>query len=87
MDTVSTTRMSSKGQVVIPEEIRTALGLKAGSQFVVVGDGDVIILKSVQPPSKAEIDGLMKQARQKARQAGLRSHDVKAAIDSVRSEK
>ncbi len=72
---------------MIPEEIRTALGLKAGSQFVVVGDGDIIILKSVQPPSMAEIDGLMKQARKKARQARLRSNDVKAAIDSVRSEK
>ncbi|NIR47056.1 AbrB/MazE/SpoVT family DNA-binding domain-containing protein [candidate division KSB1 bacterium] len=29
--------MSSKGQVVIPEEIRKRLGLKAGSQFIVVG--------------------------------------------------
>ncbi|MBW1919868.1 MAG: AbrB/MazE/SpoVT family DNA-binding domain-containing protein [Deltaproteobacteria bacterium] len=31
MFTLATTRMSSKGQAVIPEEIRRRLGLKAGS--------------------------------------------------------
>jgi len=47
----ATTKMSSKGQVVIPEEVRDALGLKAGSKFVVVGEGDVVILKVITPPS------------------------------------
>ena len=37
MSTLSTTRMSSKGQVVIPEEIRQRLGLETGAQFVVAG--------------------------------------------------
>ncbi len=45
MNSPSTARMSSKGQVVIPEEIRKRLGLTAGVQFVVVGDADVVILK------------------------------------------
>ena len=38
MANISTTKMSSKGQVVIPENIRKQLNLKAGTQFVVVGD-------------------------------------------------
>ncbi len=45
MQSVSTAKMSSKGEVVIPEDIRQRLGLKAGSQFVVVGEKDVVILK------------------------------------------
>jgi AbrB family looped-hinge helix DNA binding protein len=45
---------SSKGQVVIPEEIRTRLGLEPGVQFVVVGDRDVVILKVLQAPDIAE---------------------------------
>ena len=45
MANVSTTKMSSKGQIVIPEIIRKQLNLKPGSQFVVVGDKDVVILK------------------------------------------
>lgn len=46
----STTKMSSRGQVVIPEEIRENLHLKEGDQFVVIGKGDTVILKSITPP-------------------------------------
>ncbi len=44
MAEVAATKMSSKGQVVIPEEIRNRLGLKAGTKFVVVGSEDTLIL-------------------------------------------
>jgi len=46
MSIVSTTKMSSKGQIVIPEDIRNRLGLKTGLQFIVLGERDVVILKS-----------------------------------------
>jgi bifunctional DNA-binding transcriptional regulator/antitoxin component of YhaV-PrlF toxin-antitoxin module len=36
MSSIATTRMSSKGPVVILEKIRKQLGLEPGSQFVVV---------------------------------------------------
>jgi len=44
MSNVATTKMSSRGQIVIPEEVRNRLGLTQGSQFVLFGDGDVILL-------------------------------------------
>ena len=68
---LATTKMSSKGQVVIPEDIRKRLGFKAGSQFVVVGDKDVVILKAISPPSMEEFDALIAEARKQARQAGI----------------
>jgi AbrB family looped-hinge helix DNA binding protein len=40
MSKLATTKMSSKGQVVIPEDVRSRLGLEAGEQFIVVGDKD-----------------------------------------------
>ena len=40
MGSVATAKLSSKGQVVIPEEIRLRLGLKAGAEFVVVGEAE-----------------------------------------------
>ena len=55
MADVETTKMSSKGQVVIPEDIRTRLGLKPGAQFVVVGDNDTVILKVITAPDMSHV--------------------------------
>jgi AbrB family looped-hinge helix DNA binding protein len=85
MKASATTKMSSKGQVVIPEEVRGALGLKAGSKFVVVGEGDVVILKVVTPPSMSDFDDIIQEARRQARQAGMKRSDVTAALRAVRA--
>ena len=85
MPKIATTKMSSKGQVVIPEEIRERLGLKAGSQFVVLGDGDVVILKILSAPSMDEFDAIISEARAQARRAGLKRSDITAAIERARS--
>jgi AbrB family looped-hinge helix DNA binding protein len=82
----ATTKMSSKGQIVIPEIIRKRLGLKAGVQFVVVGGGDVVILKAIKPPSMCEFNNLIKKARLQAKKAGLKRKDVDDAIKQVRKE-
>lgn len=84
MNSPSTARMSSKGQVVIPEEIRKRLGLTAGVQFVVVGDGDVVILKRLDAPELAEFDNLIREARRQARSAGMKRSDIREAISRVR---
>ena len=84
---VATTKMSSKGQVVIPEEIRDSLGLKEGVQFVVVGRGDTVILKAIEPPPLGQFNQLMSDARKAARAGGLKKSDVAAAIRRVRNRK
>jgi len=84
MPNVATTRMSSKGQVVIPEDIRRQLKLKAGSQFVVLGKDDVVILKAISPPAMEEFDSLIAAARKGAKQAGMKRSDVAGAIARVR---
>ncbi len=87
MATIATTKMSSKGQVVIPEDIRKRLNLQTGAQFVVVGDKDVVILKSITPPSIDEFDSLIADARKKGKQAGLKKADIKDAIRKIRGKK
>lgn len=81
----ATTRLSSKGQVVIPEEIRERLGLKEGAQFVVVGERDVVILKCIAAPAKQEFDALVRRARLAARRGGMKPVDVRRAVTKVRS--
>jgi AbrB family looped-hinge helix DNA binding protein len=87
MAELATTKMSSKGQVVIPEEIRNRLGLKPGSQFIVVGEKDTVILKAVSPPSMKEFDDLIAEARRQARYAGMKRSEITAAIGKVRGRR
>jgi AbrB family looped-hinge helix DNA binding protein len=84
METLATTRMSSKGQIVIPEPIRKRLNLKAGTQFVVLGENDVVILKAITAPSMDNFDALIQQARQQARLAGLKRSDIARAVSKAR---
>ena len=84
MQTLETTRMSSKGQVVIPETVRNRLGLKPGAQFVVMGDRDVVIFKTIAAPARSEFAAIAAKARRQAREAGLHVSDVARAVRKVR---
>jgi AbrB family looped-hinge helix DNA binding protein len=85
MSKIATTRMSSRGQVVIPEEIRTDLRLEPGTQFVVVGDKDTVILKAINAPSMVEFRSLIREARSQASRAGMKRSDVARAVSRARS--
>ncbi|QSR84838.1 AbrB/MazE/SpoVT family DNA-binding domain-containing protein [Methylacidimicrobium sp. B4] len=52
--TSGTTRLSIKGQVVIPEAVCQRVGLKRGDQFLVLADKDTICLRLLHPPSSRE---------------------------------
>jgi len=69
------------------KKLRKRLGLKTGSQFVVVGKKDTLILKALTPPTMDEFDELIAEARKQARQAGMKRADIKAAIGEVRGSK
>ncbi len=48
-------RVSSKGQIVIPNDIRERLGIREGSVFAVSSvDGDMVVMKKVKNPVDAE---------------------------------
>jgi AbrB family looped-hinge helix DNA binding protein len=87
MAELATTKMSSKGQVVIPDKIRTALNLPQGTEFLVISSGDAIILKPIFPPSIDQFAALLNRAKKEARKAGLKKADLKKAIDQVRKHK
>lgn len=87
MASLATTKMTSRGQVVIPEDIRKRLNLKVGAQFVVVGEKDVVIFKSISQPSMEDFDKLIAEARKQAKEAGLKRSDVHTTIAKVRGRK
>lgn len=56
-----TTRISSKGQIVLPAEIRKEDGLKAGEQFDVerVGRGEYRLTRRQPPQNQGLVDWLL----------------------------
>jgi len=84
MSDTATTTLSSRGQVVIPEEIRQRLGLETGTQFVVLGEKDVVILKVLQTPDRREYAALVQAAREAARAIGMRREDITKAVTKAR---
>jgi AbrB family looped-hinge helix DNA binding protein len=80
----ATTMMSTKGQVVIPEEIREQLGLGPGTHFIVVAERDVVVLKRLTPPAMTEFSALLSRARAAAKSTELKRGDIPRAIAKVR---
>lgn len=85
MNDFATTRLSSRGQIVIPEAIRLRLGLEPGTEFLVLGEDGTVVLKVIEAPSMQEFDEIVAKAREGARRAGLRRSDIAEAIRTVRS--
>ena len=81
------TVISEKGQIVIPAEVRKIFGIKAGDKFLVMGDKDVVILKSISAPPVGEFDDLIAQARKQAERVGMKRSDVTEAVAKSRGHK
>ncbi len=84
---LATTKMSSRGQVVIPQSIRDKMGLEEGVEFVVVSEGDALMLKVITPPAAREFKALSEELQKQARASGLRPKDISNAIRRVRGRK
>ena len=84
MNTLDMTTMSSKGQVVIPTDIRKELGLLTGAKLMVLTDGANLLLKPVQPPKLQTFHTLIRRSRRYAKQAGLRRSTLAKALRVVR---
>jgi AbrB family looped-hinge helix DNA binding protein len=63
-----TTRISSRGQVVIPGPVRKALALEPGTPFLVIARKDTVVLQRLQEPPWQFLDDMVKQARKQGRQ-------------------
>ena len=74
---------ASRNSIWKHEDIRKRLGLKAGSQFVVIGEDDVVIMKTITRPSMRDFDSLTRKARKQASAAGMTRSDVSRAIAEV----
>lgn len=88
---METTRMSSKGQVVIPQDIREEVGAVEGTIFSVMGMDDTVILKKVETPSKEELirhlDEIAAKNQKRLQAMGFNEKDILKAADRERTRK
>ncbi len=82
---VETVKMSSKGQIVIPQEIREELHAGDGTVFAVLGSRDTVVLKKIKTPSKEdlikELGAIARQGKKRLQAKGIRESDIPEIIE------
>lgn len=79
------TRLSEKGQIVIPNEVRKRMGLKEGMRFLVVGLDDTIILRKLElSQERIRLRQLLEKSRIRAEKVGFTEKEVDRLIHSCR---
>ena len=80
---IDVTKISSKGQVVIPKPIRESLKLREGDRLIAYARGDLIILKRVKG-GESILSLLSQPTRKKMEDLGVTRKDVDNAVDWAR---
>ena len=85
---IEITKMTSKGQVVIPQEIREEKGIKEGERFLVYDLSDSIVLKRVKNLEAAksidEFEKVFSSTWAAAKKSGVKEKDAEVEIASYR---
>ena len=81
---VEITKMSSRGQVVIPQGLRHKMRLKEGEKFMIFGDKETILLKKLEVPAM-NFDKLLKKTQGFAKIKGITKTDLENAIKRSKS--
>lgn len=76
-------KISSRGQVAIPSDIRQQLNLQEGSKVLFFAEDDTLIIKKVTTKTFAEITNPLKEA---VRKSSLREEDVPGIVHRARRQ-
>jgi AbrB family looped-hinge helix DNA binding protein len=81
-------KMSSKGQIVIPQDIRAEICASEGTMFAVVSGRDSIVLKKVAMPSKedliCELKEIAREGKKRLEVKGIKEADIPNIVEKSR---
>lgn len=83
MYSVETAKMSSKGQLVIPDVFRRNFGWKAGTTLLMIGTGNAVVLQSLQTPTDDQVDQIVAQTKAIGDSVARRVRHAKASLDRL----
>ena len=79
------TRLSERGQVVIPTELRRTMNLREGERFIVMGLGDTIVLRKLElSQERLMLKQLIRESREKAKKRGFSEAEIEKLIQETR---
>lgn len=81
---METTRLSSKGQIVLPRSTRDAHGWKVGTEFLVVDTPEGVLLKPVKPFPETRIEDVFGMADYKGPRRSLEEMDEAVLSEAIR---
>lgn len=83
---VELTRISEKGQIVIPNTLRKEMQINRSDQFMIFGENNTIILKKIEKPAiKKTFDEIAEPLRKVSKEIGLSKKDLAKAIKEIRN--
>lgn len=84
MSEVEMTKMSSRGQIVVPQDIRERIGATEGTIFAIFGTKDTIVLKRIEMPEKRklikELETIAKEGRKRLEKQDIKETDITSII-------
>jgi len=85
---VETIKMSSKGQIVIPQGVREEIHASEGTIFAVISGRDSVILKKILTPSKedliSELKKIAKDGKKRLEKKSIKEGDIPRIIEKAR---
>jgi AbrB family looped-hinge helix DNA binding protein len=82
------TVIGERGQVVIPKELRSRLGLKPRTKLLVIGRGDAVIMKKLDlEQERRELETLFKRVDKRIRKYGeMTEEEIDQIIHDYRAK-
>lgn len=79
--------LSTKGQLVLPNNIRKNMSLAPGDKLVAYWSNGSIVLKKLEFPNEANFEKEINKTVAFAKEAGIKESDIDATIKTYRAEK
>lgn len=81
MTEVEIVKMSSKGQLVVPHEVRTAANLNPGEKFVAFPVNEGVFFKKIRMPEiNMDFENLAKEIEKSFKKSKVKKSDVDGAV-------
>ena len=81
-------KISRSGQIVIPVEIRELMGIEPADRFLVISEGDEIVLRRLQKKTRKKVlSELLESIQKEFEDSDITKEEIQEAIKEIRKSK